>query len=70
MNEEDVVGREIDWQLFEKAIEVTSSAVRGALGGENSQPPGYAAEVFKEVWAVLKDAMQDLEERPKTGFGS
>ena len=62
------MGREIDWALFEKAVDVTSSAVRGALGGENSQPPGYAADVFREVWSALKEASQDLPEKPKTGF--
>ena len=62
------MAREIDWALFEKAIDVTSSAVRGALGGENSQPPRYAAEVFREVWSALKEAAQDLPEKPKTGF--
>ena len=35
---------EIDRTLFEKAIEVTATALRGAMGGENSQPPAYAAE--------------------------
>ena len=62
------MGREIDWQLFEKAIEMTSSALRGALGGEKSQPPGYAADVFREVWGALKEAAEDLPDKPKTGF--
>jgi hypothetical protein len=63
------MAREIDWQLFEKAIDLTASAVRGSLGGENSQPPGYAADVFREVWTALKEASHDLPEKPKTGFG-
>jgi hypothetical protein len=62
------MAREIDWQLFEKAIDLTSSAVRGALGGENSQPAGFAADVFREVWRAMKDAAQDLPDKPKTGF--
>ena len=68
MTEGEDVAREIDWQLFEKAIDVTSSAVRGALGGENSQPPGFAADVFRAVWSALKEAAQDLPAKPKTGF--
>jgi hypothetical protein len=62
------MAREIDWVLFEKAVDVTASAVRGAMGGENSQPAGYAADVFREVWAALKEAAGDLPERGKAGF--
>jgi hypothetical protein len=62
------MAREIDWVLFEKAVDVTASAVRGAMGGENSQPPKYAAEVFREVWAALKEAADELPERGKAGF--
>jgi hypothetical protein len=62
------MAREIDWALFEKAVDITASAVRGALGGENSQPPKYAAEVFREVWGALKDAADDLPGRGRAGF--
>jgi hypothetical protein len=54
------MAREFDWALFEKAVEITASAVRGAMGGENSQSPKYAGEVFREVWTALKDAANDL----------
>ena len=59
---------QIDRALFEKAIDVTSMALRGAMGGENSQPPTYAAEVFREVWQALRDAAAEIQERPKAGF--
>jgi hypothetical protein len=62
------MAREIDWALFEKAVDITASAVRGALGGENTQPPTYAADVFREVWAALKEAADDLPGRGKAGF--
>ena len=62
------MAREIDWALFEKAIDVTASALRGALGGENSQLPRYAADVFREVWAALKEAAEDLPAKPRAGF--
>jgi hypothetical protein len=62
------MAREIDWALFEKAVDITASAVRGALGSENSQPPKYAADVFREVWAALKEAADDLPGRGKAGF--
>ena len=60
--------REMDWALFEKAVDITTSAVRGTLGGENSQPPKFAADVFREVWAALKEASTDLPERGRPGF--
>jgi hypothetical protein len=62
------MAREVDWAVFEKAVDITASAVRGALGAENSQPPKYAADVFREVWAALKEAAEDLPGRGKAGF--
>jgi hypothetical protein len=62
------MARELDWALFEKAVEITASAVRGAMGGENSQPASYAGDVFRDVWAALKEAAGDLPERGKAGF--
>jgi hypothetical protein len=38
------------------------------MGGDGSQPPSYAAELFREIWGVLKEASQDLPERSKAGF--
>ncbi len=62
------MAREIDWQLFEKAVDLTASALRGSMGGEGSQPPKFAADLFREVWAALKEASTDLPEKPKPGF--
>jgi hypothetical protein len=62
------MAREIDWALFEKAVDITASAVRGSLGGENSQPPKFAADVFREVWTALKEAAGELSEKGKPGF--
>jgi len=59
---------EIDRALFEKAIDVTATALRGAMGGEGSQPPSYAAEVFREVWGALKEAAKELPDRSRPGF--
>lgn len=61
--------REIDMQLFEQAVNVTATALRGAMGGEKSQPPSYAADLFREVWGALKEASKDLPDRSKAGFG-
>jgi hypothetical protein len=62
------VAREIDWALFEKAVDITSNAVRGAMGSENSKEPKYAADVFREVWSALKDAAEDLPGKARPGF--
>jgi hypothetical protein len=60
--------REIDWQLFEKAIDVTATALRGSMGGENSQPPKYAADLFQAIWDALKEAAEDLPEKGRAGI--
>ena len=62
------MAREIDWQLFDKACDLTASALRGAMGGENSQPPEYAAQVFREVWKALREAAEDIPDRPRPGL--
>lgn len=63
-----VMTRDMDWAIFEKAVEITASAVRGALGGENSQPPKFAADVFKEIYAALREAAADMPQPGKPGF--
>jgi hypothetical protein len=60
--------RELDWQLFEKAIDMTATALRGSMGGENSQPPKYAADLFKAIWDALKEAAEDLPEKGRAGI--
>ncbi|MGZ5212645.1 MAG: hypothetical protein ACXWYT_03750 [Actinomycetota bacterium] len=53
--------------VFEKAVEVTASAVRGTAGG--SQPASYVGDVFREIHKALKetaDAMPPKES--KAGF--
>jgi hypothetical protein len=67
-SEEVRVARELDWAVFEKAVEITASAVRGSMGGEGSQPPKYAGELFQEVWSSLKRAAEELPAQGKAGF--
>jgi hypothetical protein len=62
------MAKEMDWQLFEKAIDLTAAALRGTMGGENSQPPEYAADVFKAIWEALKEAAEQLPEKPRAGI--
>jgi hypothetical protein len=59
---------EVDRALFDKAIEMTATALRGAMGGQGSQPPSYAADLFREIWTALKESAQDLPDKPKAGF--
>ena len=47
------MSRETDWMVFEKAVEVTASAVRGTAGG--SQPASYVGDVFREIHKALKE---------------
>jgi hypothetical protein len=62
------MAREPDWVLFEKAVDLTASALRGSMGGEGSQPPKFAADLFREVWTALKEASADLPGKGKAGF--
>jgi hypothetical protein len=62
------MAREMDWQLFEKAVDLTATALRGSMGGENSQPPSYAADLFKAIWGALKEAADDLPEKSRPGI--
>lgn len=62
--------RDQDWMLFEKACEITASAVRGAMGTANSQPASYVGDVFREIHRALKDTADKMPDRARTGFGS
>ena len=59
---------QIDRALFEKAIDVTAMALKGSMGGEGSQPPSYAGELFREVWNALREAAAEIQDRPTAGF--
>jgi len=62
------VPTEVDRALFDKAIDLTASALRGGMGGEGSQPPAFAAQLFREVWTAIKEEVRDLPDRQKAGF--
>ncbi len=59
---------EVDRALFEKAIDLTAMALRGSMGGDKSQPPSYAADLFKEIWNAVKEGAKDVPERSRPGF--
>ena len=61
--------RETDWAVFEKAIEVTASAVRGTMGAAGSHPPTYVGDVFREVYKALKETADTIPKpEQKAGF--
>jgi len=62
------VALDVDRALLDKAADVTAMALRGAMGGADSKPPSYAAEVFKEIWGAMRDAAKDIPERSRAGF--
>jgi hypothetical protein len=64
----NVMARDMDWAVFEKAVEITASAVRGALGGPDSKPPKFAADVFREVYAALRETAGAMPQQNKPGF--
>ena len=64
------MARDADWVLFEKAVEITGSALRGTMGAENSKEPAYAGELFRSVWSALKEAAEELPDKGQMpGFG-
>jgi len=66
---EVAMSRETDWMVFDKAVDLTASAVRGAVGGDGSQPAAFVADVFREVFKALKETADSLPDRAgKAGF--
>ncbi|MEO8292091.1 MAG: hypothetical protein ABI635_03040 [Actinomycetota bacterium] len=65
------MSRETEWIVFEKAIEVTASAVRGTMGAQGSQPASYVGEVFREIHRALREASAEMPDRiGTTGFAA
>lgn len=63
------MSRDIDWHVFDKAADITASAVRGALGAQGSQPASYVGEVFREIYAALVKASDEMPSKDsKPGF--
>ncbi len=59
------MSRDTDWHVFDKAVEITASAVRGTMSGDKA--PALVAGVFKEVYAELRRTMEEMpspENRP------
>jgi hypothetical protein len=62
------MSRESDWAVFEKAVELTASAVRGTMGAAGSQSPSYVGDVFREVYKALRETA-DAIPKPETKAG-
>ena len=61
--------REQDWAVFEKACEITASAVRGTMGTGGSEPASFVGDVFREVHKALREAAESMPSaRAKAGF--
>jgi len=61
------MSRETEWMVFDKAVEVTASAVRGTAGGAN--PASYVGDLFREIHKALKETANAMPPREsKTGF--
>jgi hypothetical protein len=63
------MSRETDWAVFEKACEITASAVRGAMDGKEGQQAAFVGEVFREIHSALKTAESEMPDKgAKAGF--
>jgi hypothetical protein len=63
------MSRESDWAVFEKACEITASAVRGTMNGNDGQHASFVAEVFRSVHEALKAVADDMPSKDsKAGF--
>jgi hypothetical protein len=63
------MSREQDWAIFEKACEITASAVRGAIGSAESKPASFVGDVFREVHKALRESAESLPPKgAKAGF--
>ena len=52
------MSRETDWHVFDKAVELTASTLRGTGGAQVT--PDYVADLFRSVHQALDEAVQHL----------
>ncbi|HET6714944.1 MAG TPA: hypothetical protein VFI59_14720 [Actinomycetota bacterium] len=63
------MSRESDWAVFEKACEITASAVRGTMNGNDGQQASFVAEVFRSVHEALTAVADEMPSKDsKAGF--
>ena len=60
------MSRETDWHVFDKACEITAMAARGTA---DEVAAGRVADIFREIYATLKETADALDNAAKTaGF--
>lgn len=63
------MSRESDWAIFEKACEITASAVRGTMSGNDGQSAAFVADVFRSVHEALRSVADEMPSKDsKAGF--
>jgi hypothetical protein len=63
------MSRESDWAVFEKACEITASAVRGTMTGQDGQQASCVGDVFRSVHEALQAVADDMPNKDsKAGF--
>lgn len=61
------MSRETDWHVFDKAVELTASTLRGTGGAQVT--PDYVADLFRSVHQALDEAVREMPSHEgKTGF--
>jgi hypothetical protein len=65
------MSRETEWQVFEKACEITASAVRGTMTGRDGQEAAFVGDVFRSIHSALREAAEEMPSKEqKAGFAS
>jgi hypothetical protein len=59
------MAKDPDWVL-EKAIDLTTATMAGRAG--QGQPAEYVGEVLRAAHAALKEASEDMPDKPRPGF--
>lgn len=62
------MSRESEWHVFEKACEITASAVRGAMTGADGQQATFVGDVFRATYDALKAVTDEMPKESKAGF--
>jgi hypothetical protein len=69
MDPEVPMSRESDWHVFEKACEITASAVRGTMSGQDGQQASFVGEVFRATYTTLQEVAEAMPSKEqKAGF--
>jgi hypothetical protein len=63
------MSRESDWAVFEKACEITASAVRGTMTGQDGQQASFVGDDLRSGQEALQAVADDMPNKDsKAGF--